>query len=1078
LRVDSADESCYEKRSEAAGGTVIFNSDVYLPYFSLSGGAHMIIRGGSKFVSFGTVKTDKATTYSCYQTGTIDIEDGIFAPKGFVSFAQTPESDLVVNVGEKGVLDSGTQGLRLANNGKVTINLRGGKFFFRSNVNYDFAEHGTTIVNIYGGSMVIGNNGTGDTRMLFGYNSSKEVDFPPAALNLAGGEIVFAGFKNQTKAGNRSDDPLDLFFDGGVMRMRLSGNVFSFANDGTPAQIRARVRKGGLKIDTREYDVVWNDVELLGNDGEEPDGGLVKTGCGKFTIAAPSRFKGTAKITGGGFHVEDPEYFTAPLDLRPKSTLSFEGETLELAKLSSKGGVVALSAGQKLSLGESPDVDGLLVFDVDASTAGSHTLLEAPELAEDLAGKCAVLTPSAGKSCAFSVAGGALVLTVSDGTEPAAPQFPASEDPEFIAYGERTHYLESGSEGWQTLALNNGRLEYAAKEDLALPAGSVRLQSSSTVALLPGSGDLTFAGPFDLSTTAASLNPVVTLSSSIGNKICFTGDWSSYGYPRTTNWCNFSCRAGDYVFGPDLSGFFVNSFKFYPETRFTFDSTELNFPASLASAERNPAIPGDPSRLILDGVTLRATGEDGGSFGDYLAGVSSLSLGSGGAVFDTCGNDVTIKQTLAPTGWTQTAGLVKQGAGSLALGGRLNWMTGPLAILEGTLKAGFDTGVHRLQVPGAVALYTFDGENPYADKSGNGYDLAQAHVEDGTYTTVGFTESNALAGKSAIFAVNGKKSSLKATNIDSTSFAKQTVSAWVRFESLKRTLGNLGIVSTRSDAGMQNTGNNFDLAYKEISKTNGVSLTGNKMGFGTIWAGAQATIWDDVVGGGTAKAPSTQEWHHLVMVNDSGTFSSYLDGVCYVDRYKAKPISFLSSGYLLTIGQGTCNGEFMNKGGMIDEVAVYNRALSAEEVGMLYAGEARMATFPVTVAAGATWDMNGVTSTVTSVTGDGSVVNGQLAVSEGVNCGPGRTLHIENPVFADGEGVLDFGYGESEKAPLNRKIRLFTFDEMSEESAANLKMWTVGGIGARAELRIGRIAVEDGVVYGIVSPKSLTLVVR
>ena len=1078
LRVESADESCYEKRSQAAGGTVIFNSDVYLPYFQLSGGAHMIIRGGSRFVNFGRVKKDNVTTYSCYQSGTIDIEDGIFAPEGFVSFAQTAASDLVVNVGEKGVLDSGHQGLRLANNGKVTINLRGGKFFFRSGTNYDFAEHGTTIVNLYGGSMIIGNNGTGDTRMLFGYNSDKDVDFPPATLNLAGGEIVFAGFKNQTKAGNRSDDPLNLLFDGGIMRMRLSGSVFAYAYAGTADQICARVRQGGLKIDTREYDVVWNDVELLGNDLDENDGGLIKTGCGKFTLKAPASYKGTTKICGGIFHVANPEYFSGALDLRPKSKLSFEGEKLELAKLSAKGGIVALAAGQKLVLDESPDVDGLLVFDIDASAAGSHTLLEAPELAEELAAKCAVLTPVSGKSCEFSVADGALVLTISDGSAPSAPVFPASEDPEFIVYGKKTYYLDSGSEGYQTLALNNGRLEYAATEDLTLPSGSVRLQSSSTFALLENSGDVTFAGSFDLSQTAYSQNPVVTLSTSTGNKINFTGDWSAYEYPWTTNWCNFSCLAGDYVFGPDLSGFFVNSFMFYPSTSFTFDSTELDFPASLASEERNNEKPGEASLLVLDGATLKATSEDGGSFGDYLAGVTSLALGSRGAVFDTCGNDVTIKQTLVPTGWTQTAGIVKKGAGSLALGGRLNWMVGPLAVLEGTLKAGFDTGVHRLQALGALALYTFDGENPFADKSGNGYDLEQTHGEDNDHSAVGFVESNALAGKAAIFAANGKKGSLKASNIVSTSFNKQTVSAWVRFETLKLDFGNAGIVSTRVKSDFSDPGNNFDLAYKSIAKTNNVSLTGNTWGFGTIWASAQATIWNDVVGGGTAKAPSTQEWHHLVMVNDNGTYSSYLDGVCYVDRYKGNPVAFLSSGYLLTIGQGTGTSEFMNKGGMIDEVAVYNRALTADEVKLLYTGESKLATFPVTVAAGATWDMNGVTSTVTSVTGGGSIINGQLAVLQGVYCDSECALHIENPVFADGEGVLNLGFDEDVCAPVNSKIRLFSFDEMSEESAANLQRWTVEGIGDRADLRVGRISIEDNAVYGIVAPKSLTMIVR
>ncbi|MEO2005860.1 MAG: LamG domain-containing protein [Candidatus Poribacteria bacterium] len=68
------------------------------------------------------------------------------------------------------------------------------------------------------------------------------------------------------------------------------------------------------------------------------------------------------------------------------------------------------------------------------------------------------------------------------------------------------------------------------------------------------------------------------------------------------------------------------------------------------------------------------------------------------------------------------------------------------------------------------------------------------------------------------------------------------------------------------------------------------------------------------------------EWHHLAGVLDAGTMAIYLDGALLMELPDAGALS--SEGSELDIGHAG-DGGFV---GLIDEVGVYNRALSADEV--------------------------------------------------------------------------------------------------------------------------------------------------
>lgn len=77
-------------------------------------------------------------------------------------------------------------------------------------------------------------------------------------------------------------------------------------------------------------------------------------------------------------------------------------------------------------------------------------------------------------------------------------------------------------------------------------------------------------------------------------------------------------------------------------------------------------------------------------------------------------------------------------------------------------------------------------------------------------------------------------------------------------------------------------------------------------------------------------------WYHVVYKRQGTTLSFYVDGVFISSTNNTNNIP-LTSGYTNTkIGMDTYTGNHFNFNGKISEVRIYNRALSADEVGQLY----------------------------------------------------------------------------------------------------------------------------------------------
>ena len=1038
-------------------GDVIVESDVRLPIVVLKDGAHLIIRNGAKFEVW------QYPLFSYYQQCTVDVEDGYFLNYSRTYSSERSDVTTTFNVRSKGTLDIGTYGLLLGYNGHSVVNIYdGGRMWMRAGGANTINYYGHTDFNLYGGELHCGNNYYGDGRIWLDRQKVKD-DTTPSTVNLAGGEVFGTGFRHYAAAAGASV-PVNICLDGVTFRQTATSSFFAGGNPPTYAphdRVRFYMRAGGCTIDTREFNTDWTTVVLRGTDvANGEDGDLVKIGSGKLTVSTNFLFSGKTIVKGGSLAVGAGNYISGGVDLRPSTTLSFTGTSLALASLASRSGIVKLNSGQSLSLSAAPVIDGQIVFDVTVAN-GTRTLITAPGMTSGLAALCAVKTPVSGKSCEFSVDGDNLVLVVADGTAPAAPVFPASEDASRIYQSSGTATIaDSGVERFG----GAGTFNYTASGDVTFAPKAVRATGNITLALADGAGDVTLSGPPVKET--ASEYPAFKFSSGWDNAIRFVGDWSNT-WPYEDFGFNFSWTSGNFIYGPELeSTKLVQSIAFHTNSSHTVCQSTLPLAASTAVGAVDPMVPSGDRAFVLDGGTVKVTGAGEGSLADFLCGATTFAIGAGGGAIDTCGHDVTITQTLTPTG-AVSGTFTKDGEGTLTLAGRSNAIFGGLAVSNGTLVASFDTSLRRPYPAGAMAIWSFDGDNPYEDKTGHGYDLLQAHPD---VAAVEFTDVNGMSGKAAKWSSDTTGGSLYVSpeNITKTYTdpKRATISAWVRFTNrLPTTASN--ILSTRTkvdfESGAGNSG--FDLAYGQISSTVGY-------GFTTIWNGGKASIPNSVVG----NTPSLDAWHHLVMVSDGTCYKSYLDGVCYTNVTNGSNVpQFLPNNYMITLGEGYAGREFMAKGGMVDEVAVYLRRLSDDEVQSLYAAQTQSGAFDLAVAQGATWDMNASTSTVKTVSGSGTVTNGKLVISEKlvVDLSAGA-LAVDKLSFGE-HGVVDLGCEETDRLATGR-FAILTFNELDAEGRTALGGWTMTNAGRNS--KCVNLAVEGNTLFCNVTPRGTVILLR
>ncbi len=354
-----------------------------------------------------------------------------------------------------------------------------------------------------------------------------------------------------------------------------------------------------------------------------------------------------------------------------------------------------------------------------------------------------------------------------------------------------------------------------------------------------------------------------------------------------------------------------------------------------------------PANIVINGGTLSASGTMSLNANRGIA--LGPASGSGGGTIGVAAGTLNYGGILANNG-SGSGSLTKNGSGTLVLSVPGTY-SGTTTISAGTLQL--------TALSGQVAQYHFDGTvgpiasgATIADSSGNSLN-GTTSATGLSYIAGGQLNQAVSFNGSALITV--PHSSLLALNA-------YTVSAWIDLPNTLATGVVAGILGTRSG-----TDNTFDMKYENAGGT--LKIHGD--------IGNGAGTWFST-GADYTTTLSLNTWHMITYTVNSSGYSIYVDGsLGTTGSFSGTPL-FEGTNSILQIGN-TNGTEPMVAGGGIDEVNIFGSALSAAQIQNLYfngVGELPTAT-PVSIASGATLDLNGVAQTVVSlsdVTGAGGTV--------------------------------------------------------------------------------------------------------
>lgn len=529
------------------------------------------------------------------------------------------------------------------------------------------------------------------------------------------------------------------------------------------------------------------------------------------------------------------------------------------------------------------------------------------------------------------------------------------------------------------------------------------------------------------------------------------------------------------------------------------DGGRLRLPATHTSNPGKTSI----SRLTFNGGVLETPG--GGTATEnpasYLDGLKLAYVGAGGAAIDTQGRSVTLAQRFIKADGAADGGIVKRGWGTLVLA-KPPVCRGVLDVWSGTLRLAPETD-SVLYPEDPMLRLTFE----------NGVQTDDSPYGRSVATFTGNTDNLALvAGKNGAqsLSFNGLNALYMNLAPDMTNMSRYTVSAWVRKSTFDGTNPSRTYFGTLDDY--------TPTAHEFLLRTHSGTPNGS---FRMLVTGADNKAFGQRVVEVTNSVP-LNTWTMLTLVVD-GTdgISMYVNGEKRVMRssetgeggpwtlsetYGAGKLWLMTrrtSGRLCAIGTTTTSDtDYFN--GLLDDVTVYNRALSAAEVGLLYHAAdpyGRRAR----VAAGATLDLSGAAQALTELTGEGLVVNGTASVTGTLNPGDSASsaagalltaanltlgtnmtyrcdwtpeandlVDVWGTLTVNGAGTIDLGLTEPGQMPGAPRLKSFPVMYYTGiVGAANLAQWRVTGTGKTAT---ATVAAANGAVTVTLDVPSGTLI--
>jgi hypothetical protein len=209
---------------------------------------------------------------------------------------------------------------------------------------------------------------------------------------------------------------------------------------------------------------------------------------------------------------------------------------------------------------------------------------------------------------------------------------------------------------------------------------------------------------------------------------------------------------------------------------------------------------------------------------------------------------------------------------------------------------------------GLIAYYPFNGNAN--DASGNG--------NNGVLSGASFTLDRFGFAAKALRITNGATMSAPLANLILAHTNTSTISAWVKFISFRGQFGNIASIGG---------GQCGDF---------GTSLSLHNTQYVKAVVGIDCTGYPNYVQAIHQQSVNTNQWYNLVSTFSNGALLLYLDGLQVALTNIVPQLSYSLLPNSLFIG----NASTSTINAIVDDVRIYNRALSASEVGQLYATEA------------------------------------------------------------------------------------------------------------------------------------------
>ena len=259
----------------------------------------------------------------------------------------------------------------------------------------------------------------------------------------------------------------------------------------------------------------------------------------------------------------------------------------------------------------------------------------------------------------------------------------------------------------------------------------------------------------------------------------------------------------------------------------------------------------------------------------------------------------------------QTTGWTRRGSGSFLL---LASLSVGLLVLELSMQ----TARAACDAPPAGIVGWWAGEGDASDQAG---------ANSGTLMGGATATAIGMVGQCFTFdGTNGYVSIPDSASLHPTNF---TVEAWVRFSSLN-SAGSGG-----SPAGSQY------LVFKQNSQTynfEGINLSKTRVSSNDYFVFSTTSTGAQTVQAFSLTAIATGVWYHVAAVRGSNFMQLYVNGqlegqtnISFAQSYGTLPL------YFGTTGQSYWDHKFA---GNLDEVTLYNRALSSNEIAAIYAAGA------------------------------------------------------------------------------------------------------------------------------------------